>query len=122
MSNPRCNTAISAEFDLVLYRHDSLSLAIPILDPDGGAYDLTAFDSFLMQIKSAATDESPLDILSSANGRISVDGNILTLTWSSTENNQKAGEYVYDVRATAGTAETTILAGSLEVVSDVTRA
>jgi hypothetical protein len=44
------------------------------------------------------------------------------MTWSSSENNQKAGAYVYDVEATTGTAETTILAGNIEVVSDVTRA
>lgn len=102
--------------DLVLYRGDDFFLDVAVVDPTGGAVDLTGYTA-TAQVRLDTESIDPV-----ASFAATVSGNLVHLRLPTAQSALLMGDAVWDVQvADPSGVITTLAAGALTATPDVTR-
>lgn len=104
---------LPTNYDISTYKGDTFTIAFTMVDEAGDPIDFTGF-IFKMQIRDAE-NVLILEILDDAG--LSLWLNTVTVSFLV---NFEAGDYKYDLEATTGSVTRTYVAGTFEVIGDVT--
>jgi len=127
MATETLNTIKAALVPVIIKRGDETAFTIPLFDPndDNNPVDLRVYASFRAQVKVDSKRDANVMELLSADSEIILGGagyNELTFVISPAKSTIKAMEYTWDVEGIGGPQDPkTIVEGSFEVSSDVTR-
>ncbi len=115
------NQIVAADEDFVLYRGDTWSQRLTIVQDDGSdtPYDLSGADIILQAKTDPDIDTSVLSLSVGAGITIGgADNNEISIT---SVVDVEPGEYVYDLQVTLNDVVTTYLKGRIIVKSDISR-
>lgn len=113
---------LAGRYDLTIEQGATFTLDLFYQDGSGAAVDITGY-SARMQLRSSVDSSTVALELTTANGRITLDGarGKVTLNIAATDTAGLTGSGVYDLELVTGSVVQRILEGTYTIVPEVTR-